>query len=168
VKDAKTIVGAWKARFLLGLLALGAFIVPYVTGLIIEYARIRQWESMGFSPEQTHSWWRNGIWQQSEAIRWRVEGFDPDDAFSWKSMAFIAQDAKEWREAGFDVAGAVEWRRYAFEPSDAAGWRSAEFSIGDAVAWRKYGFGSLEARRWRDAGHSPLAAADKKRSRGSP
>jgi hypothetical protein len=83
-------------------------------------------------------------------------------------MAFIAQDAKEWKEAGFDVAGAVEWRRYAFEPSDAARWKSAEFSIGDAVAWRKYGFALPEAKRWRDAGHGPLTASDKKRSRGSP
>lgn len=168
MRNAKTTVGAWKARFLLGLFALGAFIVPYVSGLIIEYSRIKQWELMGFSPEQTRSWWHNGLWRQSEAIRWRAKGFGPNDAFLWKSMAFIAQDAREWKEAGFDVTGAVEWRRYAFEPSDAAGWRSGEFSIGDAVAWRKYGFGSTEAKRWRDGGYSPLTAAGKKRSRGSP
>ncbi len=168
MRKAKTTPKPLQARVLLGLFALGAFILPYAGGLIIEYQRIRQWESMGFSHEQTLSWWHSGISQRTEAIRWRAEGFDPDHASSWRRMAFIAQDAKEWREAGFEVVTAAEWRRYAFEPSDASGWRNAQFSIGDAVVWRKYGFGSMEARQWQDAGKSPIEAAERKRSRVSP
>ena len=168
MKRVNTTVAAWRARFLLVLLALGAFIVPYVTGQIIEYSRIKQWEATGFLPDQTLSWWRHGIWRKSEAVRWRANGFSPEDAFAWKRMDFISQDAKEWKEAGFGVAGATEWRRYGFAPSDAAEWISSEFSIGDAVAWRKYGFGSLEAKEWRDLGHSPLTAADEETYRGLP
>ena len=84
-----TSLGGWHARLLLALGLTLAFLVPLMAARVVENARVRSWERMGFAPEQTRQWWSGGFSRQAEAIRWRANGFGPEAAAAWRTMEFI-------------------------------------------------------------------------------
>lgn len=154
------VTGAGKARLLLFLLLLLAFLVPYASGLLVEQAIIKAWKDYGFTAEQTRDWWVAGVYNRRVAIAFRVKKIKPVEAAEWIKVEIEPDEAKEWRDGGFDIPAALEWRKFAFDPQRAAGWKAGGFSIGEATAWRTHAFTAEEAKAWREMEYSPLQAAE--------
>lgn len=154
------ISGAGKARLLLFLLFLLAFLLPYGSGLLVEKAIIKAWQDYGFTPEGTRAWWEVGVYNRRVAISFRAKKIKAAEAANWIMVEIEPDEAKEWNDGGFDIPAALEWRKYAFDPQRAAGWKVAGFSLGEATAWRTHSFTPEEAKSWREAEYSPLQAAE--------
>lgn len=160
MKMDEPISGAGKARLLLFLLLLLAFLLPYGTGLLVEKAIIKTWQNYGFTPEGTRDWWAAGVHNRRVAIAFRAKKIKASEAAAWIQVEIEPAEAKEWKDGGFAIPAALEWRKYAFDPQRATGWKTAGFSLGEAIAWRTHAFTAEEARSWEDADYSPLQAAE--------
>lgn len=159
MKMGEPITDAGKARLLLFLLLLLAFLLPYGSGLLVEKAIIKSWENYGFTAADTREWWGAGVYNRRVAIAFRVKRIKAAAAAEWIQVEIGPDEAKEWQEGGFTIPAALEWRKYAFDPQRAAGWKAEGFSIGEAISWRTHAFTAEEARSWQEADYSPLQAA---------
>lgn len=168
MNPGEPISGAGKARMLLFLLLLVAFLLPYGSGLVVEKAIIQAWGNYGFPVEETRAWWAVGVYNRRVAINFRAKKIRAAEAAEWLQVEIEPAEAKEWRDGGFAIPAALEWRKYAFDPQRATAWKEAGFSLGKALAWRTHAFTAEEARSWEDADYSPLQAAEARTAGGAP